>query len=237
MGTVDAIGRNGPFRQGDQAMRPPDHGVCSGGSSLGGRFSRRTLLAGTAAAAAVALNAVQAVAVAAEGSAAPDHEVWDGHVHLSGVSGDVEERVDQLLETADRMGIARLVVFLATPRSHDPAPDEVRHENDQVLRAIRHAPNRVLGMVYLNPKHGKASLEELSRCVQEGPMVGVKLWVALRCSRPELDPIVRRAVELRIPVLQHAYDRTTENLPGESSCADVVALAARHPDASFICAH
>jgi len=37
--------------------------------------------------------------------------------------------------------------------------------------------------------------------------------------------------------LQHANDRVDANLPGESSCADVAALAARHPDAALICAH
>ncbi|MCR4415751.1 MAG: amidohydrolase family protein, partial [Thermoguttaceae bacterium] len=42
---------------------------------------------------------------------------------------------------------------------------------------------------------------------------------------------------LKQRVLQHAYDRVMGNLPGESSCADVAALASRHPDASFICAH
>ena len=67
-------------------------------------------------------------------------------------------------------------------------------------------------------------------------MIGVKLWIAMECRRPELDPIVRRAVELKVPLLQHAYDRVAGNMPGESSCADVAALAARHPDAAFICA-
>jgi predicted TIM-barrel fold metal-dependent hydrolase len=92
-------------------------------------------------------------------------------------------------------------------------------------------------MVYLNPKHQEASLRELDRCVGDGPMVGIKLWIAMRCNAPELDPIVRRAVELKAPILQHAYDRVDGNWPGESSCADVAALATRHPDASFICAH
>ena len=201
----------------------------------GMRLTRRALLAG--AAAAVTMKAVPSVAAYGTGPAPADNDVWDAHVHLSGVSGTVEERVDQLLAYADRVGIAKLVLFLPTPKSHDPAPDEVRNENDQVLEALRHAPDRLLGMVYLNPNHPQASLDELNRCVQDGPMIGIKLWVAIRCNRPELDPIVRRAVELRIPVLQHAYDRVQENLPGESSCAAVAALAARHPEASFICAH
>ena len=165
-------------------------------------------------------------------------DIWDVHVHLTGVSGTIEERVDQLLEFADRLGIERLVMHLGTAASpYDPSPAEVRKANDEVLRAMAHAPTRVLGFVYLNPKHTQESLGEMDRCVRDGPMVGVKLWVAIECSRPELDPIVRHAVELKVPILQHAYNRTGPNLPGESSPADVAILAARHPDANFICAH
>ena len=166
-----------------------------------------------------------------------DREIWDAHCHLNGVAGSVEERTDRLLEYASRMGIARLVVFMGTTFIDDPSPAELRKQNDEVLRAIAHAPDRVLGMVYVNPKHTQASLDEMDRCVRHGPMIGVKLWIALECRRPELDPIVRRAVDLQVPLLQHAYDRVAGNMPGESSCADVAALAARHPDAAFICAH
>jgi predicted TIM-barrel fold metal-dependent hydrolase len=175
------------------------------------------------------------------GSASPstdgDIEIWDAHIHLSGVLGTVEQRVDHLLRFADAMGIARLVVYMGTSFVYDPSPEELRKQNDEVLRAVAHAPDRVLGMVYLNPKQQAASLAELDRCVRDGPMVGIKLWVALPCSAPELDPIARRAVELQIPILQHAYDRVGENLPGESRTADVAALAARHPDASLVCLH
>ncbi|MEN6497538.1 MAG: amidohydrolase family protein [Thermoguttaceae bacterium] len=200
--------------------------------------TRRTMLLRTAQAA-VAVGAVhrwegEAVAVSEENA---ERAIWDGHVHLAGVSGTVEERVDRLLAMANRVGIERLVVCMGTSFSQDPSPEELRKQNDEVLRAIAHAPGRILGMVYLNPKHEKASLDELDRCVRDGPMIGVKLWIALRCNRPELDPIVCRAVALNVPIFQHVYERAGGNLPGESSGTDLRVLAARHPDASLICAH
>jgi predicted TIM-barrel fold metal-dependent hydrolase len=211
------------------------------------RITRRRLLSDVAGAAAVmaaarhlsgsAVGMAPGTDAAATETPAACGAVWDGHVHLSGLAGTVEERVDQLIAFADRMGIERLVLFLGIGYTADPSPDELRKQNDDVLRALAHAPDRLLGMVYLNPKHTEASLAELDRCVAHGPMVGVKLWIAMRCSQPELDPIVRRAVALKVPILQHTYDRVEGNLPGESSSADVAALAARHPDASFICAH
>lgn len=200
-------------------------------------LSRRTWLSrsiGTVAGLAVARRLPYALGGLDDASG---RETWDAHTHLSGVAGSVEQRTDRLLEYADRMGIARLVVFMGTSFVSDPSPEELRRQNDEVLRAIAHAPQRILGMVYVNPKQPQASLDEMDRCVRDGPMVGIKLWIALECRGPELDPIVRRAVELQVPLLQHAYDRVAGNLAGESSCADVAALAARHPDAAFICAH
>ncbi len=201
-------------------------------------MNRRDLLVGgTGAAACGLLNSMTGRADASTNGPKLREGVWDAHVHLSGVGGTVQQRVDQLLLHAGRFGIERLVISMGTSFVHDPSPEELVRQNDEVLQAIQHAPQQVLGMVYLNPKHTAASLSEIDRCVREGPMVGIKLWIAMRCHRPELDPIVRRAVELQVPVLQHCYWRTQENLPGESTPADMATLASRHPDAWFICAH
>ena len=214
------------------------HSVVGARPLAGPGITRRTVMVRTlqaAAGLAAAQHLPQTLAAASDEDS--DRAIWDAHTHLSGVAGSVEERLDRLLDYASRMGIARLVVFMGTSFVYDPSPEELRKQNDEVLRAIAHAPDRVLGMVYVNPKHTQASLDEMDRCVRHGPMIGVKLWIALACRRPELDPIVRRAVDLQVPLLQHAYDRVAGNMPGESSCADVAALAARHPDASFVCAH
>jgi hypothetical protein len=91
--------------------------------------------------------------------------------------------------------------------------------------------------VYLSPKHVEASLAELERCVANGPMVGVKLWVAHRCSAKDLDPIIRRAAELKAVVFQHTWMKVNGNDPGESTPLDIVELAMRHPDVPLICGH
>jgi predicted TIM-barrel fold metal-dependent hydrolase len=165
-------------------------------------------------------------------------EIWDLHCHLSGVSGATPEaRLEKLLIYAQRVGIKRLCVFMGLEWSHDPSPEKMRQENDQVLRAIRQFPQHALGFVYLNPKHTQASLDELNRCVGDGPMVGVKLWVAQRCNAAELDPLLARATELKALVFQHTWLKITGNLPGESTPADLVELAARHPQANLVCGH
>jgi uncharacterized protein len=164
--------------------------------------------------------------------------IWDAHCHFSGVTGRTpEERLGQLFAFADRLGIERLCVFMGMTWSNDPSPEDMRQQNDEVLAALKPWHHRAFGFVYLNPNHVEASLAELERCVANGPLVGVKLWVARHCNTPALDPIVKRATELKAPVLQHTYLKATGNLPGESTATELAELARRHPAACFIGAH
>ena len=204
-----------------------------------GKITRRAVLTGAAqAAVAASLTSRCQPSLAAEPSLGlSEYLIWDVHGHLNAPGDTPGERLDNLLKFADRMGIERVIVFMGYPFDYDPSPKEVRSQNDQVLQALERSRGRAFGFVYLNPKHTEESLDELDRCVRDGPMVGVKLWVSIRCHEKCLDPIVRRAAELKAPVLQHTWYKITGNLPGESTAADLAALAARHPTASFIAAH
>jgi predicted TIM-barrel fold metal-dependent hydrolase len=135
------------------------------------------------------------------------------------------------------MRIERLVFFMGWPWAYDPTPDEFRRQNDQVLQALAHWHHRAFGFAYLNPKHVDDSLAELDRTVRDGPFVGIKLWVAQRASSENLDPIIRRAAELKAAIFQHTWFKVGGNEPGESSPADLADLARRHPDVPLICGH
>jgi len=143
----------------------------------------------------------------------------------------------QLIKYADRMGISRLCVFMGMNWSFDPTPQDFRKQNDEALQALSHWHHRAFGFVYVNPKHVKESLAEIDRCIRDGPMVGIKPWVALRANNTGLDPIIERAIELKAVVFQHTWIKITGNLPGESTPMDLAALAARHPRATIICGH
>jgi uncharacterized protein len=165
-------------------------------------------------------------------------EIWDLHTHLSGVPGRTpEERLERLIEYADRMGIARLCVYMGMGWSYDPSPADFRKQNDEVLQALERWHHRAFGFVYVNPKHPRESLEEIDRCIADGPMVGVKLWVAMHADAPELDGIIERAAALKAVIFQHTWIKITGNLPGESTPMDLAVLAARHPQANLICGH
>ncbi|MGH8016885.1 MAG: amidohydrolase family protein, partial [Opitutaceae bacterium] len=64
-----------------------------------------------------------------------------------------------LVAVADRMGIERLCVYMGVEFLRDPSPEDMRRQNDEVLRAIARFPERAFGFVYLSPKHVEASLD------------------------------------------------------------------------------
>ncbi len=164
--------------------------------------------------------------------------IWDLHCHFSGVEEKTpEERLGHLLAIAGRMGIDRVCLYMGMQWSQDPSPEKFRQDNDQVLQAIAKFPDRAFGFVYLNPKHVEESLAELERCVARGPMVGVKLWVAAHCDSACLDPIIKRAAELKAVIFQHTFFKLNGNYAGESTPADLVKLAERHPGVPMICGH
>ncbi|HWB97586.1 MAG TPA: amidohydrolase family protein [Bryobacteraceae bacterium] len=165
--------------------------------------------------------------------------IWDVHSHLHSVPGDTPEaRIEALVRFADRVGVERLLLSQGYSSDLHPSPDQVREENDRVLRAMRRFPDRVYGSVYLSPSFLDFSLQEFDRCVRDGPMIGIgELEVDKRCNAPELDPIVERAISMNVPILQHTWLKLGGNEPGESTPYDLVELARRHPQANFICGH
>ena len=164
--------------------------------------------------------------------------IWDLHGHFSGVDGaTVDERIAKLMVYADRMGIERQVFFMGWPWSADPSPEEFRRQNDQVLQALSHWHDRAFGFAYLNAAYPEESLAELERCVVDGPMVGVKLWVSFKCSDSKIDPIIKRCGELNAVVYQHTWVKSFGNKPNESTPADIAILAQRHPTVPLICGH
>jgi predicted TIM-barrel fold metal-dependent hydrolase len=164
--------------------------------------------------------------------------IWDLHCHPSGFAGQNHTaNMADVIRLADRMGIERLCVYLGSLRHADPKPDEMREHNDYILRCVHDFSDRVFGFAYVNPNYVEASLAEIERCIAQGPLVGVKLWVARRCSDPAIDPMIARAAALKAVIYQHTWHKTTGNFPGESTPADMAALATRHPGVGLICGH
>lgn len=207
------------------------------------RLNRRTVLKGLAAGlVAAGVNAgaqksAETLRLEFDGSL----RIWDVHSHMNRLPGNTpEERMAVLVPHMDRLGIERLILSQGFGQytAHHATPDQVREENDRVMRAVRHFPNRAYGSVFLNPMNVDFSVQEFDRCVRDGPMIMIgELEIDVRCNSPALDPIVERAISMNVPILQHTWLNAVGNGPGESTPYDVVELAKRHPKAQIICGH
>lgn len=167
--------------------------------------------------------------------------IIDCHTHFPArYSIYLKRDVDRCLQLADRAGIDRLVYLFNTNDSGgvDPFPADIQRNNDLGMELATRHPDRFSAFCYLNPSHEPDFLEqEMQRCLVDGPCVGIKLWISVHASDERLDPIMRKAAELGVPVLHHAWYKATEFAFNESTPAEIADLARRHPDVTIIMAH
>ncbi|MGH2351138.1 MAG: amidohydrolase family protein, partial [Chloroflexota bacterium] len=153
------------------------------------------------------------------------------------------------LAALERFDSRVLLSELGGPRRRDwvhvPEVEHWQEGNAGSAELVRRYPDRLLGYCYVNPAHGREALEEMERRLVGEPEIfaGLKLWVAVRCSDPCLDPIMELCAAHGVPVLQHTWMKVGDggpgsgNLPGESTPADLLALARRHPRVKFFGGH
>lgn len=166
----------------------------------------------------------------------------DAHEHTDLYHGGPEVQID----SADRLGIEKLVLSKPVVGTAKGTPEEFRECNNTVLKAMKQYPDRILGQLTLNPVYGKESLEEITRCMDQG-MVGIKVYYQVKINDPLFYPIIEKAIDLRILILMHAncqlgmggyrmkYD--FRESPNTSIPDDFVDAAKRYPEAMFQYAH
>src|SRR3977135_4533505 len=126
-------------------------------------WSRRSLLSSLCAGSALGLLEGQPMP-------SPRFRIWDIHSHLHSAPGDTPEaRMEVLIRCADRLGIERIILSQGYSADLPPSADQLREENNRVMRAVRRFPERAYGSVYLSPSFLDFSLREFDRCVRDGP--------------------------------------------------------------------
>ena len=83
------------------------------------------------------------------------------------------------------------------------------------MRAVKAFPDRAYGSVYLSPALPDFSLQELNRCVRDGPMVMIgEIEADARCNIPQMDPIAEWAAANEVVILQHEWLNTLRRWAG-----------------------
>jgi len=168
----------------------------------------------------------------------------DVHTHLMAPSLQPEEQeMNDCIRLARRAGITRHVLlgnlFIGGKNWVQAEPDGIQAVNSHTLKAMARHPDEFIGFCYLNPANPASfTQDEITRCVVEGGMKGLKFEAAVKATDRRYDPIMERAQALGITVLHHTwYNVLGATWPTESTPAEAGDLARRFPKVSFIFAH
>ena len=161
-------------------------------------------------------------------------------VHIHSLLGKGLRLLPLLREECRKNGVGLcLLSSLGADRwQRYPSAREVRAANEEARALASHSRGLVRWYAYINPQNLNWS-KEIDNCSRNGA-VGVKLWVSLKDARGSLsntEKVLDYAGHLKLPVLIHTYVRTAENLPGEVTPSEFMALAARHLQTRLIAAH
>ncbi len=141
---------------------------------------------------------------------------------------------------AKRLGVDK--VCCSHPLATKPTdPKQIRKANDDIMAAMRAYPDVILGQCYIDPGHARFAQDEITRCVVDGGMIGLKFYHQYRMDDPVFYPVIERCAELGVPMLMHAGHPTdTAELatqPWISGADHFIAPASLFPEAIFIIGH
>lgn len=165
--------------------------------------------------------------------------ILDAHVHYwpAGPQFDPAE-VERYRMLSRAAGVGRSIL-LGSVGAYGayPTPENLRDCNDQTMALVQAYPDLFAGLVYVNPSHPQNAIDEINRCVRDGNLIGIKLWVSNRASDPRVFPVAERALALDIGILQHTWNKTVGQGADESTTLDVAELARRFPKLRIQVAH
>lgn len=158
--------------------------------------------------------------------------IIDFHTHLDErwLDNPLPSRED-LLAGMDRVGVTISCIFTIQGLYGDCA----RH-NDALLRHAEQSPDRLIPFVTVDPKAGKAAVEETQRCLSNPLVRGVKFHSWLQAFAPSmvkqtLVDILRCAARHDVPVLFH------DGTPPYSTTFQIAAAARMVPEATIVLGH
>jgi len=138
-----------------------------------------------------------------EGKPLPLKGITDMHAHMGPLNmfyipaNDIHSMVKQM----DSIGVERIVCS-----HHAVLSAEAVFGNNEVLKAMKEFPGRILGYVYPYPVNDKLGIDEVKRCIEAG-MVGIKMHYYNRIpyTSEKYEKILRYADDNKLPVLLHTF--------------------------------
>jgi uncharacterized protein len=160
-----------------------------------------------------------------------DQPIFDTHTHIGhGLHHGRRYSAEELLAAMEQYGVTRSVVIPF------PVVADYHAAHDEIARAVKAHPDRLVGTACLYPYVGAATYrDEVKRCVEELGFRALKLQPQFQPLDPLLpigDFLYETALEFKLPIIIHTGTGTPYALP---SLYQVVAQ--RFPELKIILAH
>jgi uncharacterized protein len=157
--------------------------------------------------------------------------IFDTHTHVGhGLHHGRRYSADQLVAAMDQFGVDRSLVIPF------PVVEDIRAAHDEIGRAVKAYPDRVVGAACVYPYIGREKYrDEVKRCVEELGFRALKLQPQYQPLDPLLeigDFVYEAAVEFKLPLVIHTGSGVPYALPSL-----YVIPARRFPEAQIILAH
>ncbi|MGE5603544.1 MAG: amidohydrolase family protein [Nitrososphaerales archaeon] len=145
---------------------------------------------------------------------------------------------ERMIADMDAAGVDKVVMMGEYRRSHEACVAR----NDQTLEIMRRWPDRVIGFAVVQPKAGRAALDELARCVDAG-MKGVgelgSYGQGYRLDDPDFLKLAEACIRHDVAINLHTNEEVGRFYPGKATTPLVhyYELAVRLPELKLILAH
>ena len=157
---------------------------------------------------------------------------YDMHVHIW--NGHQDKDMKDMAKACELYNVDK--IFISGLAGEFPSLEDINKINDDVLKCMKQYPDLVEGYCHVNPRHDKC-MDTLKRCVEDGGMIGMKLWIATLCDDVINNKFIEKCIDYDIPILLHAWRKTVGQMQCESTPENIANIARRYPEAKFIMAH
>jgi len=176
-----------------------------------------------------------------------DLRIWDTHYHGFLTGTEPIKQHHEMMFYVERMGIERVISVDIGGTLQDPL-DPKPHDREQ-LEILKKHKDKISGIIPIDPGFPDESCRKMEEWIRNGPAIGIKYVggnkLGITCDHPNNDKIIRLAAELGAVIYIHTWIKVGgnprvpggANLKGESTPANVAALAKRFPDVKMICGH
>ncbi len=157
----------------------------------------------------------------------------DVHGHIWMHEREISKR--DVLSLCKKFGIKKVFISSLYEDIFNPDENEISNANNTTFSFIKESGGLAEGMAYINPRNANCAAEAKS-CLENG-MKGIKLWVSAFCDDTPVNPVAELAINYKVPLLVHAFYKSTGQLENESRGSHVRQLALRYPALKIIMAH